>query len=186
MKLWNFGGSSSKDDSKGAGTAASSGTDNASSASDGDRQKTSSPSEESSSSPAYLSPKMTNGPAGLGDPDDRTLRKVETEVLVPKLVRERAKKLKCADLKQDFDQCCLDHAMMMVVNCRDQNRRYQECMASWFHNKDFVAECTEIYLQQRAEFRRTGVNQQNPRRAKKQREMEEQLASATAAAAEAL
>ena len=75
--------------------------------------------------------------------------------------------------------------MMMVVNCRDQNRRYQECMASWFHNKDFVAECTEIYLQQRAEFRRTGVKQ-NPRRAKKQREMEEQLASATAAAAEAL
>ncbi|XP_017490860.1 PREDICTED: COX assembly mitochondrial protein homolog, partial [Rhagoletis zephyria] len=167
MKLWNFGGSSSKDDSKGADTAASSGADNASSAEDGEGQKTSSLSEESSSSPAYLSPKMTSGPAGLGDPDDRTLRKVETEVLVPKLVRERAKKLKCADLKQDFDQCCLDHAMMMVVNCRDQNRRYQECMASWFHNKDFVAECTEIYLQQRAEFRRTGVKQ-NPRRAKKQ------------------
>ncbi|KAH9407755.1 Mitochondrial aspartate/glutamate carrier protein [Tyrophagus putrescentiae] len=116
----------------------------------------------STSESSYLSPKMTSGPIGLGDPQDRSLRKVETEVMVPKIVRERAKTLKCAEFKQEFDQCCLDNAVMMVFHCRDQNRRFQECMASWFHNKDFVDECTEIYLKQRAEFRQTGIKQ-NPR-----------------------
>ena len=58
--------------------------------------------------------------------------------------------------------------MFMVVHCREQNRRFQECMAQGFHNQDFVSECTEIYLKQRSDFRTTGIKQ-NPR-AKKQEE----------------
>lgn len=35
-----------------------------------------------------------------GDPSDRTLRKVEIEVMIPKLVRERSKIFKCSELKK--------------------------------------------------------------------------------------
>jgi len=32
-----------------------------------------------------------------GDPDDRSLRKVEEQVLIPKIMRERAKAEKCVE-----------------------------------------------------------------------------------------
>ena len=38
----------------------------------------------------------------LGDPEDRTLRKVETEVLIPKIMRERCKTEKCVEFKNGF------------------------------------------------------------------------------------
>ncbi|OTF82159.1 COX assembly mitochondrial protein-like protein [Euroglyphus maynei] len=93
----------------------------------------------------------------LGDPSDQTLRKVEIEVMIPKLVRERSKVLKCSEQKKAFDQCCLDNAMAMVFRCREENRQYQQCLNFWFNDKQFVNECKEIYLKQRAEFRSTGI-----------------------------
>lgn len=56
-----------------------------------------------------------------------------------------------------FDQCCLDNAMAMVFKCREENNRYQQCLNHWFNDKQFVNECKEIYLKQRAEFRSTGI-----------------------------
>ena len=33
------------------------------------------------------------GPHGVGDPNDRRLRKVEKDVLIPKIIRERSQKV---------------------------------------------------------------------------------------------
>lgn len=30
-------------------------------------------------------------------------------------------------------------------------------MGRWFYNQDFIKECTEIYLNERSEFRKTGI-----------------------------
>ncbi|XP_068084686.1 uncharacterized protein [Anabrus simplex] len=46
---------------------------------------------------AVLPKKFGGGPHGLGDPEDRTLRKVEIEVLIPKKMRDKAKAEKCVD-----------------------------------------------------------------------------------------
>ncbi|KAG6443313.1 COX assembly mitochondrial protein homolog [Manduca sexta] len=104
-----------------------------------------------------LPPKFAAGPHGLGDPDDRSLRKVEVEVVIPKLIREKAKTEKCTQEVAEFEKCCKDASLLMVVKCRPQNSALKDCLSSWYQNQEFKDLCTEQYLKERSEFRRTGV-----------------------------
>ncbi|XP_050078744.1 COX assembly mitochondrial protein homolog [Anopheles maculipalpis] len=97
------------------------------------------------------------GPHGLGDPDDRRLRKVELEVLIPKIMRERAKTEKCLPEVKAFEDCCKDAGLFMVAKCQIQNDALKACSLEWYRNEQFKKECTEIYLAERSEFRRTGL-----------------------------
>jgi COX assembly protein 1 len=45
----------------------------------------------------------------------------------------------------------------MVVKCREQNNILKSCIGSWYKNEQFINECTEIYLNERSEYRRTGL-----------------------------
>ncbi|XP_077274394.1 COX assembly mitochondrial protein homolog [Temnothorax americanus] len=107
---------------------------------------------------SVLSHKLGGGPKGLGDPNDRSLRKVEKDVLVPKLMRERTKSEKCVNEVKDFHDCCLKSGLLHVVKCRGENDRMKACMEKWYYNQDFIKECTEQYLDERSEFRRTGIS----------------------------
>jgi len=31
------------------------------------------------------------------------------------------------------------------------------CMNKWYYDQDFIKECTELYLEERSEYRRTGI-----------------------------
>lgn len=93
----------------------------------------------------------------IGDPDDRSLRKVEKEVLIPKIMRERAKTEKCVDLVKLFGACCEASGLSMVIKCRKENSAMHDCYEKWYTNDSFVKECTEIYLAKRSEYRRTGI-----------------------------
>ncbi|XP_011688195.1 PREDICTED: COX assembly mitochondrial protein homolog [Wasmannia auropunctata] len=106
---------------------------------------------------SVLSPKLSGGPKGLGDPDDRSLRRVEKDVMVPKLMRDRVKAEKCVDEVKEFHDCCLNTGILHVVKCRRENDKMQDCMKKWYYNDDFIKECTEQYLDERSEFRKTGV-----------------------------
>lgn len=92
-----------------------------------------------------------------GDPDDKTLRKVEAEVLIPKLIREKAKTQKCVKEVSEFELCCKASSLLMVVKCRDQNSALKDCLGSWYKNDEFKQMCTEEYLKERSEYRRTGI-----------------------------
>lgn len=96
-------------------------------------------------------------PHGLGDPNDRSLRKVETEVLIPKIMRDRAKAEHCLPEVQAFENCCKDNSLLMVINCRRQNDALKSCLANWYSNETFKNECKEIYLKERSEYRATGI-----------------------------
>ncbi|CAK1586974.1 unnamed protein product [Parnassius mnemosyne] len=106
---------------------------------------------------AVLSEKYSAGPHGLGDPEDRTLRKVELEVLIPKLMREKAKTEKCVQEVADFNHCCIESSILMVVKCRKENSVMKSCLSSWYQNEDFRKLCTEEYLKERSEYRRSGI-----------------------------
>ncbi|KAJ0174636.1 hypothetical protein K1T71_009744 [Dendrolimus kikuchii] len=106
---------------------------------------------------SVLPPKYSEGPHGLGDPDDRSLRKVEKEVLIPKLIRDKAKKEKCTTEVSEFEKCCKDSSLLMVVKCRKENSSLKDCLSSWYNNNEFKQLCTEEYLKERSEYRRTGV-----------------------------
>lgn len=93
----------------------------------------------------------------LGDPDDRTLRKVEKEVLVAKKMRDKAKEEKCQTQVKAFTKCCVDTGLLMVVKCRKENADLKECLTDWYTNEEFKEQCTEEYLAERSEYRRTGI-----------------------------
>lgn len=101
--------------------------------------------------------KCFNGPIVVGDPNDKTLRKVEKEVLIPKIMRERAKTEKCVDLVKDFGECCKENGLLMVVKCRKENAVMRDCYEKWYTNESFINECTDMYLAQRTEYRRSGI-----------------------------
>lgn len=103
------------------------------------------------------------GPHNLGDPDDRTLRKVELEVMIPKILRERTKTLKCPPEVKEFESCCKERGLMMWWYCRKENDALRKCQLKWYSDEEFKNECKEIYLKERSEYRRTGIT-------KKQRE----------------
>lgn len=92
-----------------------------------------------------------------GDPNDQTLRVVEKEVLIPKMMRERARKEKCVDQVREFNSCSKENGVMLVFRCRKENSEMQECYKRWYLDENFKKECTEMYLAERAEYRRTGI-----------------------------
>jgi COX assembly protein 1 len=44
----------------------------------------------------------------------------------------------------------------MVIKCRKENNELKECLTKWYKDENFWKECTEEYLNDRAEYRRTG------------------------------
>nr|XP_022900404.1 COX assembly mitochondrial protein homolog [Onthophagus taurus] len=112
-----------------------------------------------------LPSKYSGGPHGLGDPDDRSLRKVEIEVMIPKKMREIAKTEKCTEEVKQFSECCKNHNVLMVINCQKQNGQLKDCLTKWYNDDDFKMRCREEYLKDRSQYRRTGVpvNQQKQR-----------------------
>ncbi|XP_067007287.2 COX assembly mitochondrial protein homolog isoform X1 [Anabrus simplex] len=108
---------------------------------------------------AVLPKKFGGGPHGLGDPEDRTLRKVEIEVLIPKKMRDKAKAEKCVDEVKAFSECCKTSSLAMVIKCRKENSALKDCLTRWYQDEDFKRICRDEYLEERSEFRRTGIPQ---------------------------
>ncbi|XP_041982578.1 COX assembly mitochondrial protein homolog [Aricia agestis] len=106
---------------------------------------------------SVLPKKFSEGPHGLGDPNDKSLRKVEEEVLIPKLIRDKAKTEKCVEEVANFNKCCKESSVFMVVTCRKENSAMKSCLADWYNNEDFRKECTQEYLNQRSHYRSTGI-----------------------------
>lgn len=92
-----------------------------------------------------------------GDPDDKTLRTSEIKVLIPQIIRERARKIKCVPEVQQFEECCKKEGLLMTFRCKPQTNDLKKCMGHWFHDTQFNEECTQFYLDQRSEYRRTGI-----------------------------
>ncbi|RWS12031.1 COX assembly mitochondrial protein-like protein, partial [Dinothrombium tinctorium] len=113
------------------------------------------------------------------DPEDKSLRKVEKEVLIPKLIRDRVRQEHCAEyangnidcrfaICNTFEKCGKDHGLLLTFKCRQENRAMVECMTKWYRDENLIKECTEEYLRMRSEYRRTGIGQKTKR---KEREM---------------
>ncbi|XP_030751909.1 COX assembly mitochondrial protein homolog [Sitophilus oryzae] len=104
-----------------------------------------------------LNPKLGGGPHGVGDPEDKTLRKVEMEVMIPKKMRDIARVEKCSQEVEQFTECCKNSNVLMVIKCREQNNNLKKCLTEWYNNEEFKEYCKNLYLEERTEFRRTGI-----------------------------
>jgi len=45
----------------------------------------------------------------------------------------------------------------MFYKCKTEVKGLNDCMAKWFVDTDFIKECRDQYLQERREYRLTGV-----------------------------
>ncbi|XP_022691078.1 COX assembly mitochondrial protein homolog [Varroa jacobsoni] len=100
---------------------------------------------------------LSGGPYGLGDPNDKSLRKVEKEILIPKLMRDRTKAEKCAAEVKAFGECAKREGLSVVFNCRRENDAMKSCMVRWYTDSQFKEECTQQYLADRTHYRETGI-----------------------------
>ena len=108
---------------------------------------------------------LAGGPHGVGDPNDKTLRKVETNTLIPKKVRELARTEKCNIQNMEFAKCAKDAGLLMPFNCRKARDDLYQCMEQYYNNPEFVQKVTEEYLAERSEYRRTGIGEKDKKRA---------------------
>uniref|UniRef100_A0A914UX83 COX assembly mitochondrial protein n=1 Tax=Plectus sambesii TaxID=2011161 RepID=A0A914UX83_9BILA len=68
------------------------------------------------------------GPHGLGEPDDRSLRKVEADVLIPKLMNEAVEKIECHDLHLAIVNCFRLHGGVKGLKaCAPERDIYNVC-----------------------------------------------------------
>ncbi|XP_076302096.1 COX assembly mitochondrial protein homolog [Lasioglossum baleicum] len=108
--------------------------------------------------------KYAGGPHNLGDPDDKFLRKIEKDVLIAEKVREKARKEKCAEEVKEFSKCCKEASFLMPFKCKQENTVLLTCLGKWFHDPTLREECTQEYLEERSEYRRTGINKNKYKR----------------------
>ncbi|XP_076067385.1 COX assembly mitochondrial protein homolog [Oratosquilla oratoria] len=106
----------------------------------------------------------TGGPHGLGDPDDTSLRRVEVEVVIPKKMREIARAEKCSEEVEAFTKCCQGSSYAMVLSCRKENTALWDCLGKWYNNEEFRERCTKEYLEERSEYRRSGLTKKQRKR----------------------
>lgn len=72
-------------------------------------------------------------------------------------MRDRAKQIHCKDVVAKFETCCKSSGIKMVFSCRKETADLKECLTRWYNNEDFRKECKEIYLQERSNYRSTGI-----------------------------
>ncbi|VDN05085.1 unnamed protein product [Thelazia callipaeda] len=118
------------------------------------------------------------GPHGVGDPNDRSLRRVEADVLIPNMMNERIQRVECREPLQSsnlfcFTSChnfhikvsdlaeCLkrEGSFLGLRKCQNQLNRYEECQLALFNDPWFRQQITDEYVKERAEYRRTGKNE---------------------------
>ncbi|XP_061053959.1 COX assembly mitochondrial protein homolog isoform X1 [Eubalaena glacialis] len=90
------------------------------------------------------------------DPAEPHLRQVEKDVLLPKIMREKARE-RCTEQVQDFTKCFKDSGILVVVKCQKENSALKECLTAYYNDPAFHEECKMEYLKEREEFRKTGI-----------------------------
>jgi len=113
-------------------------------------------SEKPGSDKHVLPKHMGGGPMNLGDPDDRTLRKIEKDVIILNMVREKIRHEKCKEVGDILDKCGGEASWTIGWKCRKERDDLLECSKSWFYSEELRNECTEEFLKQRSYYRRTG------------------------------
>ncbi|KAJ8290857.1 hypothetical protein GJAV_G00018420 [Gymnothorax javanicus] len=88
--------------------------------------------------------------------EEPVLRHVEVDVLIPKLMREKAKEL-CVEKVEAFTQCCKENGFLMAFKCQEQNAALKECLTAYYTDPAFFEECKLQYIKEKLEFQKTGI-----------------------------
>ena len=107
---------------------------------------------------------LGGGPHNLGDPYDKSLRIVEIDVMIPQLMKERAKKEKCPGEVEEFGICGKEQGLMMPFRCRKEAESLRICLTKSYDDPEFIRSCSRQYLQERTDYRATGIGKSKKRK----------------------
>uniref|UniRef100_A0A0N5APJ0 Transposase n=1 Tax=Syphacia muris TaxID=451379 RepID=A0A0N5APJ0_9BILA len=93
---------------------------------------------------SVLSDKYSNGPHGLGDPEDNSLRRVEVDTLIAEMMNDQIENVEC---RKPLQGEVLFVSYNLFINTLSLVR---------VHDIQFREAITEKYLKLRSEYRRTG------------------------------
>uniref|UniRef100_A0A3B3UHK6 COX assembly mitochondrial protein n=1 Tax=Poecilia latipinna TaxID=48699 RepID=A0A3B3UHK6_9TELE len=81
------------------------------------------------------------------------LRHVEKDVLIPKMMREKARE-RCAERVEAFNSCCKESGFFMV---------FKLFLHNFLHHSDpaFFEECKRQYIEEKLDFQKTGIPAKN-------------------------
>ncbi|VDK82538.1 unnamed protein product [Litomosoides sigmodontis] len=98
-----------------------------------------------------LAQQTIGGPHGVGDPNDRSLRRVEADVSIPERMNERIQKVECHEPLEGLTRCLKKEGSFIGMRkCQKELERFND---PWFRQK-----ITDEYIKERSEYRRTGKN----------------------------
>ncbi|CAD5229291.1 unnamed protein product [Bursaphelenchus okinawaensis] len=102
-----------------------------------------------------------SGPYGIGDPNDRSLRKIEADVLIPNLMNKQIEKTECRKEVEDLVACMRkEGGAMGLKRCDLPKDILNGCKKDKFHDPAFRHRMTEMYLNDRRNARLTGQTEQ--------------------------
>jgi COX assembly protein 1 len=101
-----------------------------------------------------------------GDPNDRTLRRLEADVIIPNRMNRQINKEECRETYLEMIKCLKKEGDVHgLTRCQGVLDVYNGCKRIWFQNPTFRQAITDEYLEERSQLRRTGLTP-------KQRELE--------------
>ncbi|VDP17588.1 unnamed protein product [Onchocerca flexuosa] len=119
------------------------------------------------------------GPHGVGDPNDRSLRRLEADVLIPQRMNEQIQRVECRVSLEGLTRCLRNEGNIVGLRkCQKELERYEEYISRLyiltlfhiyelsstlsqdkFNDPWFRQKITDEYIKERAEYRRTGKNE---------------------------
>ena len=101
---------------------------------------------------------------------DPSLRRVEKDVVIPKMMKKLAKQEECVSEIEHFNQCCKKYkpktldSFLTFRRCKEESQVMMECLNNKFVDFDYYLKCKKIYMKDKKLFVLTKVG-------KKEREM---------------
>ncbi|GMR32043.1 hypothetical protein PMAYCL1PPCAC_02238, partial [Pristionchus mayeri] len=100
----------------------------------------------------------SSGPFGLGDPEDRTLRRLEADVIITNRMNADIERVQCNPQYMDLIKCFREEGGVKGLSqCKPVLALFNACKTEKFHDTEYRERMTEEYLRERSEARRTGM-----------------------------
>ena len=86
--------------------------------------------------------------------DDPTLRRVEKDVVIPKLMRDQARLVDCVEEVKVFNNCVKNYKKgyekyIAFMKCKPESNAMLKCMNDLFVDYDYYLKCKEMFLKEK-------------------------------------
>lgn len=90
------------------------------------------------------------------------LRKVESEVLIPRYLEYKITHELCSEEAKKFAECAKAAGFRVIFDCKQMRNQFEECSNKWWRDEATRKQAEREYLAKREKFRETGAAEKSP------------------------